>query len=214
LNWRWHFLGCLLAIGASFGIGLLVFSPRADRLPAAAQTPDPILLSCAAASDRSCLSTLPGRDIEVVATPAGPITAAAEAAPDTAPVEAPPTAVAAAPVAAAAEPPAPAAVAEPPAASAPPAATTTTPAVAPPRRPAPRRAATAESKVRPPAAKKAARREFAAKRPAREAPAAVRRFGDDLHDLPVSSYAADGTRRGGVIRPTNIQDYYYYGIPR
>jgi hypothetical protein len=56
---------------------------------------------------------------------------------------------------------------------------------------------------------------MAAKRSASEARAAVRRFGDDLHDSPVSSYAADGTRRGhSVIRPTNIQDYYYYGIPR
>jgi hypothetical protein len=42
----------------------------------------------------------------------------------------------------------------------------------------------------------------------------VRRFGDDLRDIPVSSYAADGTRRNIVIRPTNIQDVYYYSRPR
>jgi hypothetical protein len=223
LNWRWHSLLCLLAIGASFGIGLLVFSPRADRLAPAAQMPAPVLLSCAAASDRGCLTTLPGHDIEVVTTPARPITAAAEPAREPVPVEAAPTAVAAPPVAAVAAPPAPATAVEPPAAVAavtppaaitPPAATTAAPAITRHRPPAPRRAATAESEIRPPAAKKAARREFAAKRRTREAPEVVRRFGDDLRDLPVSSYAGDGTRRGGVIRPTNIQDYYYYGIPR
>jgi hypothetical protein len=222
LNWRWHSLICLLAIGASFGIGLLVFSPHADRVAPAAQMPAPVLLSCAAASDRGCLTTLPGRDIEVVTTPARPMTAAVEPAPESAPVETPPDsapvaatppAVAEPPVAALAEPPAAAAAVAPPAAIAPPAATTTTPAITRHRPPAPRRAAAAESEIRPSAAKKAARREFAAKRRAREAPEVVRRFGDDLHDLPVSSYAGDGTRRGGVIRPTNIQDYYY-GIPR
>jgi hypothetical protein len=30
----------------------------------------------------------------------------------------------------------------------------------------------------------------------------------------VSAYAADGTRRTIVIRPTSIQDVYYYSAPR
>jgi hypothetical protein len=33
-------------------------------------------------------------------------------------------------------------------------------------------------------------------------------------DIPVSSYAADGTPRTIVIRPTSIQDVYYYSAPR
>ena len=33
-------------------------------------------------------------------------------------------------------------------------------------------------------------------------------------DIPVSAYAADGTRRTIVIRPTSIQDVYYYSAPR
>ena len=54
----------------------------------------------------------------------------------------------------------------------------------------------------------------AAKRPTGEALNAVRNFGDNLHDIPVSSYAADGTPRKIVIRPTSIQDVYYYSAPR
>jgi hypothetical protein len=33
-------------------------------------------------------------------------------------------------------------------------------------------------------------------------------------NIPVSSYAADGTQRTIVIRPTSIQDVYYYSAPR
>jgi hypothetical protein len=43
---------------------------------------------------------------------------------------------------------------------------------------------------------------------------AVRRFGDSLPDVPVDAYAGDGTRRKVIIRPTSIQDYYYYSVPR
>ena len=53
-----------------------------------------------------------------------------------------------------------------------------------------------------------------AKVPPNEALRVVRRFGDDLHDIPVSAYAADGTKRSIVIRPTSIQDVYYYSVPR
>src|SRR5262249_18245663 len=54
----------------------------------------------------------------------------------------------------------------------------------------------------------------AANKPANEALNAVRRFQDNLRDIPVSSYAADGTPRTIVIRPTSIQDVYYYSAPR
>jgi hypothetical protein len=65
----------------------------------------------------------------------------------------------------------------------------------------------------PPAPKKAAREARGAK-PSNEALNAVRRFQDNLRDIPVSSYAADGTQRTIVIRPTSIQDVYYYSAPR
>jgi hypothetical protein len=70
-----------------------------------------------------------------------------------------------------------------------------------------------ETHPRTPGAKTAARENRAAK-PANEALNAVRRFQDNLRDIPVSSYAADGTPRTIVIRPTSIQDVYYYSAPR
>jgi hypothetical protein len=95
--------------------------------------------------------------------------------------------------------------------------------VAAPRRETPppvaegRRAAkpAAEAQPRAAVAKKPASEDRAAKqRPVTEALNAVRRFQDNLHDIPVSAYAADGTRRTIVIRPTSIQDVYYYSAPR
>jgi outer membrane biosynthesis protein TonB len=72
-----------------------------------------------------------------------------------------------------------------------------------------------EAQPRAGAAKKAASGDRAAKqRPTNEALNAVRRFQDNLRDIPVSAYAADGTRRTIVIRPTSIQDVYYYSAPR
>jgi hypothetical protein len=64
-----------------------------------------------------------------------------------------------------------------------------------------------------PAPKKTTQGDRVAK-PTNEALNAVRRFQDNLRDIPVSSYAADGTRRTIVIRPTSIQDVYYYSAPR
>jgi hypothetical protein len=73
----------------------------------------------------------------------------------------------------------------------------------------------AEAQPRAAASKKPAPEDRAAKqRPTNEALNAVRRFQDDLRDIPVSAYAADGTRRTIVIRPTSIQDVYYYSAPR
>ena len=70
--------------------------------------------------------------------------------------------------------------------------------------------------ARPPAAKKVVRRDQAAKRSTSEALRTVRRFGDrdTLQDIPVSSYAADGQQRTIVIRPTSVQDVYYYSVRR
>src|SRR5262249_28593093 len=73
----------------------------------------------------------------------------------------------------------------------------------------------AEAQLRAAAPKKPASEDRAAKqRPTNEALNAVRRFQDDLRDIPVSAYTADGTRRTIVIRPTSIQDVYYYSTPR
>src|SRR5215813_825976 len=59
-----------------------------------------------------------------------------------------------------------------------------------------------EAQPRAAAAKKAAPGDRAAKqRSTNEALNAVRRFQDNLRDIPVSAYAADGTRRTIVIRP-------------
>jgi hypothetical protein len=71
-----------------------------------------------------------------------------------------------------------------------------------------------EAQARLPVPKRAARRDRTAKRPTNEALNAVRKFGDTLQDISVSAYAADGTRRKIVIRPTSIQDVYYYSAPR
>jgi hypothetical protein len=70
-----------------------------------------------------------------------------------------------------------------------------------------------ETQPRAPGAKTAARANRGAK-PANEALNAVRRFQDNLRDIPVSSYTGDGTPRTIVIRPTSIQDVYYYSAPR
>ena len=65
-----------------------------------------------------------------------------------------------------------------------------------------------------PAQKKAFRPERTAKRPTNDALNAVRKFGNSPREIPATSYAADGTRRDIVIRPTSIQDVYYYSAPR
>jgi hypothetical protein len=54
-----------------------------------------------------------------------------------------------------------------------------------------------------------ARKPRSADRRAREALGLVRSFGDNLSDVPATSYAFDRTRRT-VIRPTSIQDVYFY----
>jgi hypothetical protein len=69
------------------------------------------------------------------------------------------------------------------------------------------------AQARPPA-RKEARRPRATREPKNEALNTLKRFGDNLPDIPVSAYAADGARRKIIIRPTSIQDVYYYSAPR
>ena len=72
----------------------------------------------------------------------------------------------------------------------------------------------AAAQTRAPLAKRVARGERTAKRPTSEALNAVRKFDDARPEIPANSYAADGTPRRIVIRPTSIQDVYYYSAPR
>jgi hypothetical protein len=72
----------------------------------------------------------------------------------------------------------------------------------------------AAAQSRAPLAKRVARGDRTVKRPTSEALNAVRKFDDALPEIPASSYAADGTPRRIVIRPTSIQDVYYYSAPR
>ena len=69
-----------------------------------------------------------------------------------------------------------------------------------------------QAHTRLPVARKPIPREQAKERSKKknEALRVVRRFGDTLQDIPVSAYAADGKQRTIVIRPTSIQDVYYY----
>jgi hypothetical protein len=69
---------------------------------------------------------------------------------------------------------------------------------------------TVDAQTARPAPRKTARRDRTAKPPTNEALNTVRSLSDNLRDIPVSSYAADGTSRRIVIRPTSIQDVYYY----
>jgi hypothetical protein len=73
----------------------------------------------------------------------------------------------------------------------------------------------ATAQTRAPLAKRVvARGERTVKRPTTEALNAVRKFEDPRPEIPANSYAADGTPRRIVIRPTSIQDVYYYSAPR
>jgi hypothetical protein len=70
------------------------------------------------------------------------------------------------------------------------------------------------AQTRVPPSKKVARGERTAPRSTNEALNAVRKFEDARPEIPANSYAADGTPRRIVIRPTSIQDVYYYSAPR
>src|SRR5712691_4247485 len=87
-----------------------------------------------------------------------------------------------------------------------------------PQRPALKRhaatAAAIKPQDRPPLRTRTAKQETPAKRHGNEPLQIVRKFSDDLRDIPVSAYAGDGAHRDVVIHPTSIQDIYYYSVPR
>jgi hypothetical protein len=69
-------------------------------------------------------------------------------------------------------------------------------------------------KPKPRSVRKVARREPSSERERDEALRTVRRIGrnNNVREIPVDAYAADVTVRRIIIRPTSIQDvYYYYG---
>jgi hypothetical protein len=256
-------VACVIVLGASFGVGLLIFPAAAPRqVLAQTEMPDTPSLACRLKTwlhlDRDCAArSEPPRDAGVIAADSNPNPPALEAPSVAAAAKPPaPTPSAGLPREAlqptpitpperetaaqlpqqqfAAEQP----VAQPPAPMAQPPAPTPQPPVAAkaaaPRLPleqhvverhaverhaARRRAAeqpeaTIKEPPPAPAKKKLAHREPAAKRPTSEALRTVRKFDDKLQDIPVDAYAADGSRRSIVIRPTSIQDVYYYSVPR
>jgi hypothetical protein len=77
-----------------------------------------------------------------------------------------------------------------------------------------------ETQASLPAAKKPIRSSRIAKRSTNDALNVVRRFGDSPRDTSVNAFAGNGTRPGNRtglpldIRPTSIQDAYYYSTPR
>ena len=69
---------------------------------------------------------------------------------------------------------------------------------------------TRQTKSRLSHANKTARQEQTAEPRTHKALAAMRRFEDSRRDIPMSAYAAEGPPRRIIIRPTSIQDVYYY----
>jgi hypothetical protein len=195
----------LIAFGSMIVVGMLMLLPLAVERPLVASAEDPPAIPCKRQTwlhfDRSCLSRrgLPwvvahGASDSVTAE----VSVAAENVPEQALTETQHT---------------PATVPQQPAQGSDIAMPEqATPVPPPPAEERQKRAIEAQARL--PAPKRAARRDRAAKRPTNEALNAVRRFGDTLHDVPASAYAADGARRRIVIRPTSIQDVYYYSVPR
>src|SRR5206468_6534679 len=77
-----------------------------------------------------------------------------------------------------------------------------------------------ETQASLPAPRKPIRSSRIAKRSTNDALNVVRRFGDSPREIPGNAYAGNGTRVGGRpglpldIRPTSIQDVYYYSVAR
>jgi hypothetical protein len=82
------------------------------------------------------------------------------------------------------------------------------------RKVAPRIATRNPSKPHLTAERQAPQRTRTAKQSTREALGVMRRFDDSLPNLPVTAFSADGAPRRIVIRPTSIQDVYYYSSRR
>ena len=69
---------------------------------------------------------------------------------------------------------------------------------------------TRQTKSRLSHANKTTRQDQTAERRTHKALAAMRRFEDSRRDIPMSAYASEGPPRRIIIRPTSIQDVYYY----
>jgi hypothetical protein len=245
VNPRLRYLFCLIALGASFGVGLLIFPAANDRQQVAGGGVEPTVRP----TTRPALGPImaQGSDIVPIETPAR--SASEPPAPESRPAAAPSREQAKSesskaellrPESIEAQRFEPVKTEPPKVAAEKPAADRTAAAKSEARKSEPlksealkseppkserrtpkrivaeRLAPPAESKVTedPPARQKAARREAARRKAPSEALRTVRRFDDKLQDIQISAYAADGARRNIVIRPTNIQDVYYYSVPR
>jgi hypothetical protein len=227
----------LIAFGGIIAVGGLALIPSVAQrvLVAGGEMSRPPAIPCEGQTslsfDRDCSSVTPQRDLPRIAAYGSPsavtgeVPTTAEKAPErpstepARPAAAPPEPARQAAAAAPPEPPRPAAAPQQPprqaAITAPERVTPVPPPTAEERRVA---KPMVKAQARPPAAKKVASRDQAAKRATSEALRTVRRFGDrdrdTLQDIPVSSYAADGQQRTIVIRPTSVQDVYYYSVRR
>ncbi len=192
---RFAAAAALIAFGSIIGVGALVLVPPAvERL----------LLARAEISHQPA-ETMPRREVPSLSEPGPPTAGTIEVASAAESVSEQPLTEA------------------PPRASAPQASARQTDITAPePATPVPPPAAEQRHSAKPvirtqarsPAPKKATRRDQAAKRSTSEALRTVRRFGDTLQDIPVSAYAGDGQQRTIIIRPTSVQDVYYYSVRR
>jgi len=62
--------------------------------------------------------------------------------------------------------------------------------------------------------RRTAHRERSARRPSKEASTVIPRLGEPRRDIRLDAYAAEQIPRRIPIRPTSIQDVYYYSVPR
>jgi hypothetical protein len=211
-----------LAAGALIGFGLVIAVGGLFLLPALVQRLDGARGRLAPAAalpcrgevrprpGQGCASPLPGRDISVVAaTPAAavePLPALLPAlawAPEPTEPELPPAAPMLQPAAGEA-----AAAAPGSGVSLPP------PPVALARQPRSAARTALEARAPPTPARRTARHDSAARRPGGQALHAVRGPGGGARGLALRARAAGGGPRTIVIRPTSVQDVYYYSVPR
>jgi hypothetical protein len=210
---RFAAAAALIAFGGIIAVGALMLIPTAAQrvLVAGGETPRPPAIPCERQTsldfDQDCSSVTPQRDLPRIAGYGGSsaVTGETPAPAEKAPEQ--PSTETARPAAAPQEP------ARQAISPAPERVTPVSPPGAAERREA---KPMIKAQARPPAPKKIARRDQAAKRSTSEALRTVRRFGDrdrdTLQDIPVSAYAADGQQRTIVIRPTSVQDVYYYSV--
>jgi hypothetical protein len=239
LDPRWRYLTCAIVLGASFGAGLAMFAPASQQAPAGAQprpqaglqlVSPPVLGPIMAQGTDIVPIEVPaaGRLPADLMTPQSQLATSAQFEQQPAatqkPDEAAPS-IRETAVQATAEPTAPATPKSEPKPTPRPRLSRTEPEKSEATRTGPRATRRSVAEHAPagpttkahaalPAPQKTARREHGPRRLPSEALRTVRKFDDRLQDIPVSAYSADGSRRDIVIRPTSIQDVYYYSVPR